>query len=796
MPQSGVMHFSAHNRSSRRTRRVLVSGTACLALALSTFSTSIASAGQTLADFRAPQKVYGRTVDESSSAEWPSLPAVRKNAPNIVVIMTDDVGFAASSTFGGPIPTPTLDALAQTGARYNAFHTAAMCSPSRASLLTGRHPQAVGMGKVTNLPTGYDGYNSVIPDSAGTIADILKMNGYSTAMFGKGHITPEWELSQAGPFDRWPTGLGFEYFYGFLGAAASVFETDMIENTRHVSPHPTSPDYNVDRDIADRAISWIDEQRAIAPTKPFFIYFSTAAAHAPNQAPDEWLKRFRGQFDEGWDVLRARNVAQQKAMGIIPKDAQDAPRPATLPLWSSLSNDEQHLYARHMEAYAAQLAFADAQIGRVIEALRRDGSLANTLVVYVQGDNGAPEEGGPGGYLFDTSGFNAVSEPFDLRMKRIDDIGTAASFPLIPGGWGWAMNAPFPWAKRYASHFGGTRNGMVINWPGHIRNSEKIRSQFHHISDILPTILDVTNIEPPAEIDGVAQQPITGISMAYTFDGPDEASHRTRQVFALGEELAIYDNKWVATTKPVNTFWDKERPPRVPIDDRQWELYDLASDYSEAKDVAAKYPERVAAMKSLFWAEAARTGILPINPPFTDQSGRPGYATGRKKFVYTQPVRNIAESAAPSPLGTSFSINARVTIPETGGRGVLVAQGGRYAGYSFFIDEEGHLRFSYHVSPPHMARIVSDKPIPAGEHLLTAEFRSDAEKVKSGGRLTLKVDGKPVAEDRIEKTFFLLVSHNEGFDVGQDSVSPVDPSYAVGESSFNGAIKRIEFTLD
>jgi arylsulfatase len=762
-------------------------------VAISALMMTVPAAAQLASSGGAPQKVYGRTAEESSPPSWPKLPSAPAGAPNILVIVTDDVGFGASSAFGGPIPTPTLDALARQGARYNAFNTTAICSPTRASLLTGRNPQAVGVGYVTNWPTGYDGYNSVIPRSAGTLAQILKHNGYNTAMFGKSHLTPEWEMTPAGPFDRWPNGLGFEYFYGFLGADTSMFQPTLVENTRPVALPEGDPTYHFEHDIADHAIRWMSEHRAVAPDKPFLVYYATGAAHAPNQAPQEWLDRFRGKFDAGWDAIREQTVARQKALGVIPQEAQDAPRPAGLPLWTSLTADQRRLYARHMEAYAAELAFSDMQIGRVIDELRNEGALKNTIIVFIEGDNGASEEGAADGKIFEQSSLSGVAENRDFAVAHADDIGTAKSYPLNPGGWGWALNAPFPWAKRYASHFGGTRNGLVISWPDHIRNTAVVRSQFHHVSDIMPTLLDVAGVDAPAILDGVPQQPITGLSLRYTFDQPLAPSHRTRQVFAVAQNLALYNDGWVAATKPAGASWEGPKAP-PPLDQRSWELYDIRTDFTEAHDVAAQYPQKLAAMKDLFWVEAARNGILPIHPDEGGQAGMPSIREGRKLFTYLQPVSGVAESAAPSPIGTSFRITADVTLRSDPDQGVLVAQGGRYGGYSFFLDH-GRPVFTYNLTPAHITRIAGAQPLGSAFHTISADFRSDREAPKSGGTLTLWVDGKKAGEGRIDQTFGVIISHTEGFDVGEDSVSPVDSGYSTETSHFSGKIHKIDFAF-
>jgi arylsulfatase A-like enzyme len=742
----------------------------------------------------ATQKVYGRTPAESSPPSWPQAKRAPAGAPNVLVIMTDDVGFGASSTFGGPIPTPTFDALAREGLRYNRFNTTAICSPTRASLLTGRNPQEVGIGYTTNWPTGYDGYNSVIPKTAGALPEILKQAGYDTAMFGKGHITPEWEMSQAGPFDRWPTGLGFEYFYGFLGADTSAFEPSLVENTRPVEP-PLDPDYHLDRDLADHAIRWMAEQHAAAPDKPFFIYYAPGTAHAPNHAPKAWLDRFRGQFDQGWDVMRAATVARQKAAGVIPPDTDDAPRPATLPYWSALTADQKRLYARYMEAYAASLAYADDQIGRVLQSLRDNGQLDNTLVIYIQGDNGGSAEGSFDGKLYEQSPLAGVTEDPAFALAHIDQIGTRDAYNLYPGGWGWALNAPFQWTKRYGSHFGGLRNGMVLAWPHHIGDPGGLRSQFAHVSDIMPTILEAAGVPAPATLNGVAQQPITGISLAYTLGAARAPSRRTSQVFAMAQNLSLYKDGWVVATTPMATPWERTPPKPVPLDQRRWELYDVDRDFSEAHDLAAAEPARLQAMRDLFWVEAGRAGALPIHASEGGQAGRPDLNRDRRLFTYRPGVTHVPETAAPDVVGHSFTITAKVAVPAGGGQGVLCAHGGRFAGYSLFLDH-GRLAFTYNLTPAHLTRIEAAAALAPGEHELRLRFVLERQERAAPATAILFVDGKEVARGRAARTFTTAVSHTEGFDVGEDTISPVDDSYTVDASRFTGELKTLTVEID
>jgi arylsulfatase len=739
-----------------------------------------------------PPPPPGSTLVDAPPPHWPEPIRAPAGAPNVIVIMTDDVGFGSSSTFGGPVPTPTFEALAREGLRYNRFHTTAICSPTRASLLTGRNPQAVGIGYVTNWSSGFDGYNSMIPKSAGTLPQVLRHAGYSTAMFGKGHITPEWELGPAGPYDRWPTGLGFDYFYGFLGADTSQFEPALVENTRPV-PAAHDPSYHLDHDLADHAIAWIDEHRATAPDRPFFIYFAPGTAHAPNHAPADWLARFRGKFDGGWDALRAQIVARQKALGVIPKDTVDAPRPANLPHWESLPPDTRKLYARYMEAYAASLAFCDDQIGRVIAELKRTGALDNTLIIYIQGDNGASAEGSFNGKLFEQSALSGVTEDLSYATAHIDDIGTKRAYNLNVGGWAWAMNAPFQWDKRYASHFGGTRNGMVIAWNGHIPDPGGLRSQFLHVSDIMPTVLEIAGITAPEQLDGVVQQPITGISAAYTLTQKSAPSHRTSQVFAMAENLAIYHDGWIAATVPKLTPWEPVPPKPVALADRRWQLFDVDHDFSEAQDLAARYPERLASLVGEFWKEAAADQIFPIHTSEGQQRGRPDPNRDRTEFTYYAPAAQIAESAAPDTVGHSFTIDADI-MTNASAAGVIVAQGGRFGGYSFYFDG-GRPAFTFNLTPAHVTRVVASEKLTPGPHRLGVTFALDREAAGSGATITLTVDGKPVASGHVQRTFARIVSHSEGFDVGQDLVSPVDESYETAASAFNGRINRLDITL-
>ncbi|MBH0114589.1 arylsulfatase [Novosphingobium sp. YJ-S2-02] len=742
---------------------------------------------------RVPQSV-GLTAADSGAPVWPEQTRAPAGAPNVLLILTDDVGFGTTSTFGGPVPTPTFDALAQQGLRYNQFNTTALCSPTRASLLTGRNPHNVNVGNVTNIPTGYEGYTSNIPDSAGTVARILSDGGFATAMFGKSHLTPEWEMGPAGPFDRWPTGLGFDHFYGFLSADTNQFAPNLVEDRRHIDYPRDDPDYILDHDLADKAIAWIDREKATTPDKPFFMYYAPGTAHTPHQAPKEWLEKFRGKFDMGWDKLREQTFARQKRMGVIPANAQLTPRPEGLPAWDSLSADKKRLYTRLIEAYAAAIAYSDHEIGRIVDALKASGEYDNTLIIFIQGDNGSSAEGGPNGTLFEQSMINRYDEPLDYMLSRIDEIGGPNLYNHFPAGFAWGMDSPFQWYKQVASHFGGVRNGLVMSWPKGITHDGRMREQFHYVTDIAPTILEATGIAAPASIDGVEQKPLDGISMAYTFDKADAPGERHTQVFEMMENMGIYHDGWWAGTSPSRAAWDVARNIKTDVMARNWELYDLTSDYSQSKDLAKAKPEKLRAMQGLFWAEAAKNHILPIHDFSEGAQGRPTATGGATHFVYRSPMTHIVESAAPPTIGKSWRIAADVELPQTPAQGVLVTQGGRFGGYAFYL-ENGRPVFHYNAIGERQYRIASSEALSPGEHDIVARFAADSNERGGPGTLTISVDGREVAQGRIEATMFGWVSHTEGFDVGSDTITPVADTYTIENSTFTGTFKTITFDV-
>lgn len=777
-------------RLSARKRR-LCGGSAIAALLAPTFVLAQTAPADPLAG-----KV-GRTVQETHAPAWPAQPQAPKGAPNVLVILTDDVGFGVTSAFGGPVPTATFDALAQTGLRYNRFNTTALCSPTRASLLTGRLPQNVDMGNVTNLPTGFDGYTTVIPQSAATVAEVLKENGFNTAMFGKNHLTPEWQASAAGPFDQWPTGLGFEYFYGFLSADTSMWQPSIVENTLPVEPPHDDPNYFFEKDMADHAIKWMRTQQAAAPDKPFFMYYDPGIAHTPHHAPKEWLEKFRGKFDQGWDKLREETFARQKRMGIIPANSRLSPRPATLPAWDSLNADQKKLYSRLMEAYAASVSYSDHQTGRLIEAIRETGELDNTLIIYIQGDNGSSAEGGPEGLLYEQSTITGRKESMAEKLSHIDDIGGPKLYNHFPAAWAWATNSPFPWWKQVASQAGGVRNGMVVSWPKRITERGVIRSQYAHVSDIAPTVLDAVGIKSPDLIKGIRQKPVDGISLAYTFQQGTAPSARRMQIYEMMENFGIYKDGWMAGTLPKRAAWEAgaagDRKLSVGPDEREWSLFNLDADFTTAKDLAKQNPAKLKEMQDLFWAEAARNNILPIHDYSQGTEGRPSLGAYRSSFTYRPGTATIAEDAAPHTIGKSFRIDADVTAGSST-NGVMIAQGGRFGGYSFYL-KDGRPTFHYNAVGADAFTVAAGSAIAEGKHTLSAEFTADKTVPGTPGTLTLYVDGKAVGSSRLGRTVAGWMSHTEGLDVGLDRISAVSPDYSVQDSAFTGEIDEVRVSI-
>ena len=708
-------------------------------------------------------------------------------APNVLVIMADDVGFAASSTFGGAIPTPTLDALAAGGARFNGFHTTALCSPTRAALLTGRNPHSVGTGMVPELATPYPGYTSVIPPTAATVARILQLNGYSTAMFGKHHNTPEWELGAAAPATHKPNALGFDYFYGFYGGWTNQFAPALYENLNPVEPPRNDPGYILDRDLADHAIDWLSLQASQAPDRPFFLYYVPGTLHAPVQAPAEWIAKFRGRFDQGWDVLRVEIYERQKRLGIIPTDAMLAPMPPDTPKWSSLSADERRLAARYMEVYAAALAYSDHEIGRIIDELKRTGAFDHTMILFIEGDNGASAEGGPKGSFnyADTKNSQRDSTAEDLR--RIDQLGGPRSSPVVPEGWTRATNTPFPWNKSVA-YLGGVRNGMVVSWPGHIAKGEAIRSQFHHVIDIAPTILEAAHISPPNVVDGIQQQPIEGVSLLYALADPAASSPHHEQYFEIFGTVALYDDGWLlASLRPAQQDTAFRIDPAAP----SWELYNLKTDFSQATNLAAKEPERLRRMIARFDDLAIAHNVYPISRDKVKrlvEGGRPNpVMAGGRHVLYPSPFR-FAQGAFPDVRNRSWTITADLDVPIGLADGMIVTQGGRFGGWGLMV-RQGRPIFAYRADerPQSLVELAGPRLVP-GRRTIAVRFQFEGITLGAGGQLSLSVDGRQVSAGHLDHT--IGVHQSEDAAVGRDAGTPLSDAYQL-PFVYPGRIERV-----
>ncbi|WP_018268319.1 arylsulfatase [Methylosinus sp. LW4] len=737
-------------------------------------------------------------VDPSRDAAppaWPQPVVAKTGAPNVVLVLLDDAGFGATSTFGGPAKTPELDRLAARGLKYNAFHVSALCSPTRAALLSGRTDHQIGFGSVADGATGYPGYNAHWPRSAASLARVLRDNGYSTAAFGKWHNTPYDEISPVGPFDRWPTGLGFEYFYGFLAGYDSQYAPRLYRNTTPADPpRAGEPGYHLTTDLVDDAVKWVHAHEAVAPAKPFLLYFAPGATHWPHQVPKEWIAKYAGAFDQGWDRLREETFARQKALGVIPANAELTPRPAELPAWDALSGDQKKLFARQMEVYAAFMEQTDFEIGRLLKSLEKDGVADNTLVLYIAGDNGGSGEGGVDGRDVIAVDGTAAS-PAD-RLKRADELGEEIFDNHYAAAWAWASSTPFQWTKQVASHLGGTRDPLIISWPAKIKARGELRTQFQHITDIAPTIYELAGVTPPDRVDGVAQTPLEGKSFAASFYDAKAPSSHGRQVFETSGNRAIYQDGWWAGARHVAP-WSATRGADLAIGQHPWELYDLRADFSQAHDLAAEKPEKVKELAALFDSEAARTQIYPLLPA---RGNLPSPADGRAVFDYRPGADHIPQRIGPKFNRRAHSILAEVTLPAEP-EGVIFADGGDYGGFSIYV-KNGKLVYLAKAWGNVAGKVVSTGKLPVGAARIGVEFIPDAAKpppvrtsfeprVVFAGKIILSVNGAKVAEGRIEN---LQLSYNETLDVGLDSGAPVSPDYAA-PFAFNGQIDKVHVEL-
>ncbi|SPM41951.1 Arylsulfatase A or related enzyme [Mycobacterium numidiamassiliense] len=725
----------------------------------------------------------------------PSIDYPPSGAPNVVVVLLDDVGFGAASTFGGPVPTPALDRVARTGLRYNQFHTTALCSPTRAALLTGRNHHSVHMGAICEIAYGFPGYDSVIPQSTATIAQILRMNGYNTALFGKAHFTPTWEIGPAGPFDRWPTGLGFERFYGFLGGETSQYDPALYDQTAPVEPSLGRDDYHLTEDLADKAIEWIRLQKTSAPDKPFFLYFAPGATHSPHHVWPEWSDRFAGRFDDGWDRLREQIYARQIEMGIIPAGTRLTPRPEQIPAWADYDDRYKPVARRLMEVYAGFLAHTDAQIGRIVDAIDGLGQWDDTLFIYVCGDNGASGEGTLHGAWSCPTFQNGLPEDPEWLLEHMADFGTARCENHYNVGWAWALDAPFQWMKQVASHFGGTRNGLAISWPRGISAAGQQRSQFHHIIDIVPTILEATGIDMPTRVNGIEQKPIEGVSMRYSFDDADADSRRTTQYFEIFGNRAVYHQGWIASCFHGRLPW--VRTHGCPFGDTErWELYRVADDFSQGVDLAEQYPDKLAELKAIFDAEARKYDVYPLSDTALTRAlpaNRPSLLGDRNSVTYFADHVRIPEAATLSYTSTSFQLRAQLQIPPGGAQGVVICIGGVMSGWTLYL-YEGIPHFAYNYLGHELTTVAAAAPLPEGPVALGLSFDYDGGGLGKGAAVFLQVNDAVVASGRIERTVpFRFSMSGETLDVGVDTGSPVAP-YGHG-FRFTGRIDRIDATV-
>ncbi|KAA1249995.1 arylsulfatase [Mycobacterium simiae] len=726
----------------------------------------------------------------------PTITYPPAGAPNVVVVLLDDVGFGAASTFGGPIPTPTLDKVARVGLRYNQFHTTALCSPTRAALLTGRNHHSAHMGNICEIAYGFPGYDSVLPHSTATIAEILRSNGYNTALFGKAHFTPIWEIGPAGPFDRWPTGLGFERFYGFVVADTSQYEPALYDQTTPIEPYLGRDDYHLTEDLADRAIEWIRRQQTSAPGKPFFLYFAPGATHSPHQVWPEWSDRFAGQFDDGWDALRERIYARQIKLGIIPPGTQLTPRPEQIPAWADYDDRYQPVARRLMEVYAGFLAHTDTQVGRVVDAIEQLGQWDNTLFIYVCGDNGASAEGTLHGAWSSPAFQNGLPEDPEWLLAHLADFGTARCENHYNVGWAWALDAPFQWMKQVASHFGGTRNGLAISWPRGIRAAGEQRSQFHHVIDIVPTILEVTGVEMPARVSGIEQKPIEGVSMRYSFDDAAADSRRTTQYFEIFGNRAVYHRGWMASCFHGRLPWIRTQLSTPFGAAERWELYHLADDFSQGVDLAAQYPEKLAELQAVFDAEARKYNVYPLSDATLARAlpaNRPSLLGDRTSVTYYAGHTRIPETSTLSYTSTSFELRAQLHIPAGGAQGVVICIGGAMAGWSLYL-QGGIPIFAYNYLGHELTTISAPDPLPDGQVTLGVSFDYDGGGLGKGASVSLLVDDAVVVSSRIERTVpYRFSMSGETLDVGTDTGSPVAP-YG-HDFRFTGRIDRIDATV-
>ncbi|MFN9343436.1 MAG: arylsulfatase [Planctomycetota bacterium] len=752
---------------------------------------------RTVLPIREPAETFYKELDARDTkppARWQvQAPA---GAPNVIVVLIDDIGFGHSSAFGGPCKMPTLDRLAQNGLKYNRFHTTALCSPTRTALLTGYNHHSNNAGAIMELATAYPGNTGVRPQSITPMAEVLRQNGYSTSAWGKYHETPPWEVSVSGPFDRWPTRSGFEEFYGFIGGETNQWDPMIAHGTTFKRKPENAPDYHFTTDMTNQAIAWMQAQQSLTPDKPFFMYFATGATHAPHHAPKEWIEKYRGQFDMGWDKLREQTLARQIELGVVPPGTKLAPKPEAIKDWDQLSADERRLFARQMEVFAGFASHTDNEVGRLVQSLEEMGELDNTLIVYVVGDNGSSAEGGMLGMFNEMTYFNGVAETTEFMLQKIDQWGGPECFNHFAAGWAVAGNTPFTWTKQVASNFGGTRNGIVFHWPNRIKAKGEVRSQFHHVVDIAPTIFEAAKVPAPKEVNGVPQKPIEGVSMVYSFDAPQAKDRRDTQYFEMGGNRAVYHDGWFAGTIH-KAPW--EAAPRRPLTEDIWELYHVDDDFSMSRNLAAENPAKLKELQALFTQEAISHHVLPIDDRTIERfdsrvAGRPDLMNGRMELTVYPGMVYMAENAFINVKNSSFDLEAEVEVKGDKNHGVLLAQGGRFGGWAFWVNH-GKPAFTYNFLGLELYQVESSRPVADGKHTLKMvfDYGGNAAARGAGGKASLYIDGEKVGEGNVAKTHPNTFSLDDTADTGVDTGTAVDEAYGEGEkNAFSGRLKQVK----
>jgi arylsulfatase len=734
-------------------------------------------------------------------SKFPPIEQLRppKGAPNVLIVLIDDAGFGSASAFGGPCQTPAAEKLAAGGLKFNRFHTTALCSPTRQALLTGRNHHSAGMGGITEIATGMPGYSSVLPNSMSPLAKTLKLNGYNTAQFGKCHEVPVWQTSPAGPFDAWPAGGGgFEHFYGFIGGEANQWYPTLYEGTTPVEPEKTPEQgYHLVEDMTDKAIKWIAQQKALAPDKPFFIYFAPGATHAPHHVPKEWADKYKGKFDAGWDKLREETFARQKKLGVIPSDCQLTARHKEIPAWDEMPEAFKPVLRREMEVYAGFMEYTDHHVGRLFDMLNTLGIADDTLVYYIIGDNGASAEGSLNGCFNEMSYFNGLQslETPEYLIERLGKLGGPESYNHYAVGWAHAMNTPYQWTKQVASHWGGTRNGTIVHWPKGIKAKGEIRSQFHHVIDVAPTVLEAAGIPEPVSVEGIHQDPLEGVSMLYSFNDAKAAERHETQYFEMFGNRGIYHKGWTAVTKHV-TPWIQGKS--IPLDDDVWELYDTSKDWSQAKDLSKENPKKLMELQRLWLIEAVRYKVLPIDDRMMekinpDTAGRPVLIKGKTQLLFGGMGR-LSENCVLNLKNKSHSVTAEIVVPKDGAEGVIIAQGANIGGWSLYA-KNGKLKYCYNWGGFKHFYVEGTSPIPAGQHQVRMEFAYAGGGLGKGGKVTLFTDGKKVGEGDIGATLAMIFSADDGCDVGEDTGAPVSEDYGPQGNAFNGEIRGVQLAI-